>query len=58
MDVNTYKPTNSNAATISEFLRIIPCLFMPFNIPNIVVDVKNTGAVNPAYKIYLPRSSL
>lgn len=56
--VNVYKHTNSIEASINEFLRIIPCLLRPFKIPNMVVEVKKTGAASEATRIYCPKSSL
>ena len=46
--VNIYKHINSIIASIKEFLRIIPCLLSPFNIPNMVIAGKNIGAVSEA----------
>ena len=51
MEVKTNNPISSKIATIIEFLRIIVCLFIPFKIPNIVVEAKNTGAEREAYFI-------
>ena len=44
IEVNIYKQINSVTASINEFLSIIPCLFKPLRIPNIVSDVKIIGA--------------
>ena len=49
--VKIYKPANSVIASISEFLRIIPCRFKPFSIPNIVSEVKIIGADNEENRI-------
>ena len=46
--VNMYRHINSIIASIREFLRIIPCLLSPFNIPNMVTAGKNIGAVSEA----------
>ena len=56
--VNMYKHINSIIASIKEFLRIIPCLLSPFNIPNMVTAGKNIGAVSEANLIYDPKSFL
>lgn len=53
-----YKHINSITASISEFLKIIPCLLSPFSIPNIVTAGKNIGAVSEANLIYRPKSFL
>lgn len=36
--------TNSNVEIISEFLRIMPCLFKPLRMPNIVLAGNKIGA--------------
>ena len=56
--VNMYKHINSIIASIKEFLRIIPCLLSPFNIPNIVTAGKNIGAASEANLICDPKSVL
>ena len=47
IDVNINSPISSKTAIIIEFLRIIVCLFIPFRIPNIVVEAKKTGEKCP-----------
>ena len=48
--------TNSNEEVIREFLSIIPCLFKPLRIPNIVLAGKRIGAAIEQALMYRPKS--
>ena len=51
IEVKTNKQIKSMKAIIREFLKITPCLFKPFKIPNIIEEVKNIGADSDAINI-------